>query len=245
MSDAPRLSIVIPAFNEESRLGATLDRVLHWLDQWGGSGEILVVDDGSSDGTAALARARGEVEPRVQLLEYGSNRGKGYAVGLGVLEARGQNILFSDADLSTPIEEYTRLEAALESVDIAIGSRALPDSRLDKRQPLYREMMGRTFNLLVQGLVFPGIRDTQCGFKLFRADVAKAVFSRRKIDGFAFDVEILYIARKLGFRVAELPVIWVNDEESRVDPVRHSIQMFRDIVRIRRLHRQTEPPGSC
>lgn len=237
MPDGPYLSIVIPAFNEEDRLGATLVRVLEWLDEWGGTAEVLVVDDGSSDGTADLVRAKGEADPRVRLLEYGSNRGKGYAVGLGVSEAVGEQILFSDADLSTPIEEYTRLAAALESAEIAIGSRALPDSRLDKRQPLYRELMGRSFNLLVQALVFPGIRDTQCGFKLFRSEAARETFSRRVIDGFAFDVEILFIARKLGYEVAEIPVIWINDEASRVDPIRHSIQMFRDILGIRRLHR--------
>jgi len=171
------------------------------------------------------------------LLENGENRGKGYSVAHGVREASGQWILFSDADLSTPVEELLKLEAGRGEAPIAIGSRALPDSDLKKRQPFYREMMGRSFNLLVQTLVFPGIKDTQCGFKLFRGDVAKELFERRTIDGFAFDVEVLFLARKQGHRVSEIPVVWINDEASRVDPIRHSLKMFADIVKVRGRHR--------
>ncbi len=239
MSSRPQLSIVIPAYNEERRLGPTLERVGAWLDEQGRDAEILVVDDGSADGTSDLVRARAQEDPRVRLLGERVNRGKGYSVGEGVAAARGERILFSDADLSTPIEELPKLEAALEreGAQVAIGSRAKPGASLERRQPFYREGMGRAFNLLVQVLVFPGIRDTQCGFKLFTAEAARTLFAHRRIDGFAFDVELLYVARRLGYRIAEVPVRWVNDEASRVDPVRDSLRMFRDILRVRALHR--------
>jgi dolichyl-phosphate beta-glucosyltransferase len=233
----PSLSIIIPAYNEEDRLGPTFELLRAWMDAAERDIQVLVVDDGSSDGTGALVNSVAASDARISLVSNGENRGKGFSVGHGVSKATGELILFSDADLSTPLGEFERLEAALAGHAIAIGSRALPDSRLEKRQPLYREMMGRTFNLFVQAMVFPGIRDTQCGFKLFRREAAQATFSRRKIDGFAFDVEILYVARRLGYSVAEVPVLWINDEASRVDPIRHSAQMFRDILRIRRLHR--------
>ena len=234
---APSLSIIIPAYNEEDRLGPTFETLIAWMDGQAREIEVLVVDDGSRDQTAELVRTVSKSDTRIGLVENGENRGKGYSVGHGVSRATGELVLFSDADLSTPLGELERLEAAIQGHDIAIGSRALPDSRLEKRQPLYREMMGRTFNLFVQAMVFPGIRDTQCGFKLFRREAAQATFGRRKIDGFAFDVEILFVARRLGLSVAEVPVLWINDEASRVDPIRHSAQMFRDILTIRRLHR--------
>jgi dolichyl-phosphate beta-glucosyltransferase len=196
-----------------------------------------VVDDGSTDDTCGVVRVRAQGDGRIRLVENGQNRGKGYSVAHGVREAKGDWVLFSDADLSTPIEELLKLEAARGEAEIAIGSRALPDSDLKKRQPLYREMMGRTFNVLVQALVFPGIQDTQCGFKLFRADVAKKLFELRTIDGFAFDVEVLYLARKHGYAVAEVPVIWINDEASRVNPITHSLRMFSDILKVRGRHR--------
>ena len=233
----PDLSIVIPAFNEARRLGPSLDAILAWLDAESLSAEVICVDDGSTDGTCDLVRAYAGRDGRVRLVENGSNRGKGYTVGHGVEAAQGGLILFSDADLSTPIEEFRKLEAALSAADIAIGSRALRDSHIEKHQPFYREHMGRIFNLLVQALVFPGIRDTQCGFKLFRREAAQQAFSRRRIDGFAFDVEVLYVARRLGLRIAEVPVRWINDEASRVSAVRDSLRMFRDISRIRWLHR--------
>ena len=230
-------SVIIPAYNEAERISPTLDRVLEWIDQEGRRAEVLVVDDGSSDDTCGVVRARSESDGRLRLIENGANRGKGYSVAHGVREARGAWILFSDADLSTPVEELLKLEAGRGEAPISIGSRALPDSDLKKRQPFYREMMGRSFNLLVQTLVFPGIKDTQCGFKLFRADVAKALFELRTIDGFAFDVEVLFLARKHGHSVTEIPVVWINDEASRVDPIRHSLKMFADIMKVRGRHR--------
>ncbi|MDP6942511.1 MAG: glycosyltransferase family 2 protein [Myxococcota bacterium] len=234
---SPTLSIIVPAYNEEARLGPTLSTLRAWMDEQAHEIDVLVVDDGSSDGTVALAESVAMEDDRIGVLQNGRNRGKGFSVGHGVSQATGDLVLFSDADLSTPLSEFARLEQAIVGHDIAIGSRALPDSRLEVRQPFYREMMGRTFNLFVQRLVFPGIHDTQCGFKLFRREAARATFERRKIDGFAFDVEILYVARRLGLQVAEVPVLWINDEASRVDPIRHSAQMFRDILKIRRLHR--------
>ncbi len=244
MSSGPHLSIVVPAYEEALRLGPTLDRLGAWMAEQPFEVELLVVDDGSEDATIEVARERVASQPGLRPLRYDQNRGKGYAVGHGVAHAKGERVLFSDADLSTPIEEYGRLAARLdEGYDVAIGSRALADSRLEKRQPLYRELMGRTFNLLVQATVFPGIRDTQCGFKLFTAEAARDCFSLRRIDGFAFDVEVLFVARRLGLRVAEVPVVWINDEASRVDPIRHSLRMMRDIARIRLMHRELEGPG--
>lgn len=241
MSQAPQndiaLSIVVPAYNEADRILPTLARLIEWLDEDGRSAEILVVDDGSSDDTCGVVRSRAASDSRLRLLENGANRGKGYSVAHGVREAQGAWVLFSDADLSTPVEELLKLEAGRGDAPISIGSRALPDSDLKKRQPFYREMMGRSFNLLVQTLVFPGIQDTQCGFKLFRADVARDLFERRTIDGFAFDVEVLFLARKHGHTVIEIPVVWINDEASRVDPIRHSLTMFADIMKIRGRHR--------
>ncbi len=231
------LSIVVPAYNEAHRIAPTLDRLLAWLEEEGLSGEILVVDDGSTDGTAALVRRRAEDAPALSLLSYGQNRGKGYAVGWGIANARGRQILFCDADLSTPIEEYFVLARALEGADIAIGSRAKSNQGRERSQPLYRRAMGRTFSTIVKAVAVQGYGDTQCGFKLFRGEAAKRCFALRKIDGFAFDVEILHIAGKLGFAVAEVPVSWHHCDASTIDPVKHSLQMFRDLLRVRWLHR--------
>lgn len=237
MSTRPYLSIVLPAYNEALRIVPTLDRVIAWASKQSFGTQIIVVDDGSKDRTCEVVEGYAQKHANVSLLRNGRNRGKGYSVGHGVSRAEGELILFSDADLSTPIEEFTQLEARLEGVDVAIGSRAKAESQLDKRQPLYREGMGRAFNFLVRTLVFPGISDTQCGFKLFRAEAAKRIFALRHIDGFAFDVEILYIARRLNYAIHEVPITWVNDEASRVHPVKHSLQMAKDILRVRHLHR--------
>ncbi|OIP40500.1 MAG: hypothetical protein AUK47_08395 [Deltaproteobacteria bacterium CG2_30_63_29] len=230
------LSIVIPAYNEASRLGPTLERVFEWLEAESLDAEVLVVDDGSKDDTAALVRRYCEHFGALRLLQYGANRGKGYAVGHGVVRANGEHVLFSDADLSTPIEEYFTLAAAMGQADVAIGSRAVKGSNLEKRQPLYRELMGRSFNLAVRAAVMGDFHDTQCGFKLFTAAAARQCFARRRLDGFAFDVEILYIARKLGLSIAEVPVHWQHYEASRVDPIKDSARMLADLLRIRWLH---------
>jgi dolichyl-phosphate beta-glucosyltransferase len=224
------LSVIIPAFNEETRLPATLTTILSFLRSRGEAFEILVVDDGSRDRTAEVARAAGA---EVRVLRNPGNRGKGYSVRQGMLNARGQWRLLSDADLSTPIEELAALELALtDGVQIAIASRAVCGARLEKRQSMAREGSGRFFNLLVRFLHLPGIMDTQCGFKLFSAAAAEAAFREAKLDGFAFDVEALVLARRAGFKIREVAVTWRNDEQSRVSLGR-GLAAFVDLFRLR------------
>jgi dolichyl-phosphate beta-glucosyltransferase len=227
----PELSVVIPAYNEAERLPPTLATLLAYLRGRGARFEILVVDDGSSDGTAERARAAGG--DAVAVLSNDVNRGKGYSVKRGMLAARGARRLLTDADLSTPIQELTRLEAALaDGHDVAIGSRAVPGARIEVRQPWCRENLGRVFNLLVQAVVLPGIEDTQCGFKLFTAAAAEQAFAGSRLSGFAFDVEVLYLARRAGRRIAEVPIVWRNDAASRVGNLKGFLA-FLDVLRIR------------
>ncbi len=228
------LSIVVPAYNEAERLPASVQRIIAWADDVGANIEIVVVDDGSSDQTVAIAQQMAVDEPRIRVESLGRNRGKGAAVRRGVSVARKDYILFSDADLSTPIDEVRKLaDAIADGADVAIGSRDVADSRIERHQPWYREAMGRTFNRIVRALAVGGISDTQCGFKLFAAEPARRCFSRTTIEGFAFDVEVLFIARKLGYRISEVGVIWVNDERTTVDAFRDSTRMFLDVARIR------------
>jgi dolichyl-phosphate beta-glucosyltransferase len=228
----PPLSVVIPAYNEALRLPATLDRVHAHLAARGVAHEILVVDDGSSDATSEVARAAGDL---VRVLRHEPNRGKGYAVRRGMLAATGERRLMTDADLSTPIEELAKLEAEIDrGFDIAIGSRAVAGARIEVHQPAYREAMGRLFNLLVQALLLPGLADTQCGFKLFTAAAAETSFAACRLDGFSFDVEALYVARRRGLRVAEVPIVWRNDAATRVG-LGGGGAAFADLLRIRLL----------
>lgn len=227
-----RLSVVIPAYNEALRLPATLARVGAHLAGRGVPHEIVVVDDGSSDATAEVARAAGET---VRVLRHEPNRGKGYAVRRGMLAAVGERRLMTDADLSTPIEELAKLEAAIDrGFDVAIGSRAVAGATIEVHQPAYREAMGRLFNVLVQALLLPGLADTQCGFKLFTAGAAEAAFGACRLDGFSFDAEALYVARRRGLRIAEVPVVWRNDAATRVS-LGAGGAAFVDLVRIRLL----------
>ncbi len=232
-----RLSIVVPAFNEERRIRPTLDRIVAYGRERLSGFELIVVDDGSRDRTCELVAEAAGAAAEIRLVPLPQNRGKGAAVRRGVLEAREPHVLFTDADLSTPIEDVERLFDALETSPVAIGSRALAESKVEIHQPFYREWMGRGFNLLVRAAAVPGIHDSQCGFKLFRAPVAKELFGRSQLDGFAFDVELLYLCRKLGLGVAEVPVRWRNDAASRVRPVRDALRMARDIALIRAIHR--------
>jgi len=238
MSDDGReiaLSVVVPAFNEARRLAPTLERLVDYFGSCTADGpvEVIVVDDGSDDETAAVA-ARLALEHRlIRCLSYKPNRGKGYAVRMGMLAARGQRRLFSDADMSTPIEDLDRLQAALDGgADVAIGSRALSESILTRRQPVYREMMGRTFNLIVRAVGVSGIKDTQCGFKLFTAAAAEELFALATLDGFAFDVEILLLAQGR-YRVAEVPVHWAHQDASRVSLGGDSARMLLEVLRVR------------
>ena len=229
------LSVVIPAHDEAERIGPTLERVLDYLSRQAYTWEVVVVDDVSRDATAEVVASFQQREPRLRLVQRSGQPGKGAAVQAGMLAARGRRVLFSDADLSTPIAEVEKLLATIENehYDIAFGSRALPQSDLRVRQPWYREAMGRTFNLMVRLVALHGFRDTQCGFKLFRREVAQELFRRQTITGFAFDVEILFMAVKRGLRVKEAPVTWINSPRSKVDPVRDSLRMMRDMSGIR------------
>jgi glycosyltransferase involved in cell wall biosynthesis len=224
------ISIIIPAYNEEKRLPATLAAVGRYLDgnRWEFA-EVVVVNDGSRDGTADVARAAG-----ARILENPGNRGKGYSVRHGILEAKGDWTLFTDADLSTPIEELDRLwrMAETENAQVAIGSRALDRSLIGVHQPAFREAVGRFFNFvmrLVTGLPF---HDTQCGFKLFESAAAREVFRRQTLDGFGFDVEALYIARHCGYRVLEVPVRWNDVAGTKVSMAR-GLAAFGDLVKVR------------
>ena len=229
-----RLSIVVPAFNETQRIVPSLERVFTYMDRSHPEFEIVLVDDGSTDGMAALVRQRFGDRPQLRVVTYGANRGKGYAVRYGTLEARGDVVLFSDADFSTPIEELEKLLATLaEGYDMVIGSRALRGSEIRQRQPFYREGAGKFFNLLVRLFVLPGFHDTQCGFKCFRREPLLPVVRQLQIDGFAFDVELIALAVAAGLRVAEVPVVWVNSPSSRVR-LRHGLAAFADLQGIRR-----------
>lgn len=230
------LSVVVPSYNEERRLEAGLNQALEYLGRRGLSYELLVIDDGSRDRTSELAAAF--ADQRVRVLRHERNRGKGAAVRTGVLASRGRKVLLTDADFSTPIEELEKLEPFLrDGTPLVIGSRGLAGSEVRRRQPFYREMMGKTFNRLIQVLGVRGVRDTQCGFKLLQGEVARDLCSQLMIDGFAYDVELIWLARRRGYRVAEVGVVWINSPDSRVDPIRSSAAMLRDVVLMRFRHR--------
>ena len=211
----------------------TLERMAEYLSASNRDWYLTVVSDGSTDATERLVSEMAERAPAVRLIAYSPNRGKGCAVRTGILAAETDLILFSDADLATPVEELDKLEAALEGHDIAIGSRPLRESRLEVRQPIHREMLGRLFNLAVQALAVRGIHDTQCGFKLFRREAARDVFSRCTLDGFGFDFEALMIARDIGYRIAEVPVRWRHQEGSKVVLMRDGPRMIAELVMLR------------
>ena len=238
-----RASLVIPAYNEARRIEACVRSAAEWsrTRPGGFDWEIVVVDDGSTDDTASLAR-RFAAEEGLDLavLGYERNRGKGAAIRVGVLASKGDPVLVSDTDLSTPLSEWSKLAEKLPDHPVAIGSRALEQELVRKRQAFYRVWLGRAGNAVIQLFAVPGIEDTQCGFKLFRGDAARALFSEARVDRFAWDVEILYLARRRGLAIAEVPVVWINSPESKVRFVRDAIQTLWDVLRIRWLHRNDQ-----
>lgn len=229
------LSIIIPAYNEEDRIQSTIEKIQNYLDKQNQDYEILVIDDGSKDNTVKLVK---DNFANVQIVKQEVNQGKGAAVRRGMLEAKGDLRLFTDADLSTPIYEIDKmLEWQKKGYDVCIGSRAMQSELIKEHQPWYREFMGKTFNKIVQFLVVRGIKDTQCGFKMFTKKAAEDIFSRSKINGYAFDVEAVFLANSLKYKIKEIPVEWYNDERSKVNPVTDSIKMFLEILKIRKLHK--------
>jgi dolichyl-phosphate beta-glucosyltransferase len=229
----PEVSIIIPAFNEALRLPATLDQVERYLAGAGTPAEVIVVDDGSRDRTAEIVRERAARWPQLRLVAADRNAGKGAAVRLGMGAARGRFRVFSDADLSVPIDDLEKLLRPLRSgAGVAIASRGLPDSQVELHQPWYRETMGKIFNRLVRIFVLGGVADTQCGFKAFSAEVAERVFPALQTRGFGFDVEVLYRAKQAGYRIVEVPTRWINSPQSRVHPIRHSAAMFLELLAI-------------
>ena len=230
----PTYSIVIPAYNESARLGTSLEKVLAFVQAQGWDAEVLVVNDGSRDNTGEIVRTFARKDPIVKLLENPGNRGKGYSVRNGMLHAQGRIILFSDADLSSPIEEAPKLLNALEAgADIAIGSRWLRAETQTQRQPLHRQVFGRIFNLLLRISLGLQFADTQCGFKAFKRAAAQAIFPRQKIERWGFDPEILFLARKLRFQVQEVPVAWGHSGGARINPVIDGAKMFQEMLRVR------------
>jgi glycosyltransferase involved in cell wall biosynthesis len=231
----PNYSIIIPAYNEATRLGATLDRVLAYVTEKGWDAEVLAVNDGSHDGTADVIRGYAKNNPRLRLLQNPGNRGKGYSVRNGMLHAQGEVLLFSDADLSSPIEEAEKLFAALAAgADIAVGSRWLRSDLQTQRQPLYRQLFGRIFNLLLRVILGLNFKDTQCGFKAFNRHAADIIFPQQRIERWAFDPELLYLAQKAELKVEEVPVAWSHVGGTRISPLRDGMRMFREVLEIRR-----------
>ncbi|MDQ6992857.1 MAG: glycosyltransferase family 2 protein [Mariprofundus sp.] len=234
-----KLSVIIPAYNEADRLPKTLQEAHEWLTQsLGETFEILVVDDGSSDATSESVSVLMASMPELRLLQQPENRGKGAAVRRGMLEAEGEILLFMDADHATHVCEVKKaLPLLANGIDVVLASRQHPDSDIAEHQSWLREHMGQSFNLLMKLMVGLDMQDSQCGFKVFTTAAAQSIFSRQKLNGFSFDVEVLFLAKELDFSMAEIPVRWVNEPNSKVRMLLDPLAMFVDLLRIRRLHR--------
>jgi glycosyltransferase involved in cell wall biosynthesis len=231
---SPQLSIVIPAYNEGLRLDATLNRVMKCIEQQGWDAEVIVVDDGSTDDTASIVEHWMHGHSRLRLVGNPGNRGKGYSVRNGLLQATGDIVMFTDADLSSPMVEAERLVAAIaRGADVAIGSRWLDKARQTIHQPLYRQFFGRCFNGVTRFIMGLPFKDTQCGFKAFTREAAQVIFRLQTIERWGFDPELLFIARKLKFRVVEVPVTWGHDERSRMSYLKDGLKMLEEMVVIR------------
>ncbi len=231
--EAPDLSIVIPSYNEEARLPGSLSQIIAWIRQSNRSTEVIVVDDGSRDRTVAVASTFVAEFPSLRVVSNEQNRGKGYSVRRGMLEARGRIVLFTDADLSAPIEEADKLLAALADHDVAIGSRAVDRSLITVHESLFREFAGIIFNKIVRLILRLPFVDTQCGFKAFLRERCRTIFEQQTIERFGFDPELLYLARHNGLRIIEIPVRWGHSPATKVNMLRDSIQMFLDVFAIR------------
>ena len=229
MTVSPELSIIIPSYNEELRLPASLEKIADYIRDKRPNTEVLVVDDGSTDRTAAVAESWRDRISQLRVLCHGSNRGKGFSVRHGSLEAKGKIVLFTDADLSAPIEEGEKLFAALESYDMAIGSRAVDRSLIEVHESLFREFAGIIFNKIVRFILWLPFVDTQCGFKAFRRERCRIIFEQQTIERFGFDPELLYLARHHGLSVKEVPVRWAHSPATKVSMMRDSVQMFLDV----------------
>jgi dolichyl-phosphate beta-glucosyltransferase len=229
------ISIIVAAYNEEKRILPSLFAIRDYCTANSIDHELIVVDDGSTDDTRRVTSEKIPQIPQLKVLGYETNMGKGYALRTGVLSSKGDFVLLSDADLSTPIEELSKLLHLLHNnvCDIAIGSRALALSQILKKQPWWRQSMGKLFNKIVKSLLIGDFNDTQCGFKLFTGESARKLFKEAQVNRFAYDVEILALAKKNGYRIREVPIIWVNSPQSKVNPLTDSTQMFFDLLRIR------------
>ena len=232
-TSAFQLSIIVPSFNEEVRLPASLQLIAAYVSSANRSTEVLVVDDGSKDRTAEVAASFADRIPNLRVLRNGENRGKGYSVRHGMQEARGEYVLFTDADLSAPIEEADKLLSALQQFDIAIGSRALNRDLIDVHESHFREFAGIIFNRIVRIVLWLPFVDTQCGFKAFRREPCRIIFEQQRIERFGFDPELLYLARHRGLKATEIPVRWSHSPATKINMMRDSIQMFIDVFTIR------------
>jgi dolichyl-phosphate beta-glucosyltransferase len=248
MTDKPDFSVVIPAYNEAQRIGRTIESVCKCMKARGIDYEVIVVDDGSTDSTRSLTESYAQDNGSIRLISYHPNKGKGYAVRMGMLSANSENVLLTDADLATPIEELPKLERACEEgYEVSVGSRALSDSLIQGWRPWYRELSGKVFNKVVRLLAVPNIHDTQCGFKLFAKGSARKIFSVARLDGFGFDVEALFLARKLGYRIAEVGVLWANSPSTKVSVLKHTLPMFFEVIKVRVndwIKRYESPPSN-
>lgn len=242
MNQAPDLSVIVPAYNEERRLPPTLLDLVDYFNSQALAYEIIVVDDGSKDSTAAVVEKFSKLNPTVHLLSLAQNMGKGAAVKQGVLSSKGKRVLFADADGATPIAEYEKLAKELDAgCDLAIGSRALYSEDTNVTTKWYRKFLGRSFNWVVNQIILPGIADTQCGFKLFSRPAADFLFSRQTAHGFSFDVELLFLAQRAGLIIAEVPINWTNIPGSKVNLVVDATKMFIDVLKFRIRHRSVSP----
>jgi len=231
---SPQYSIVIPAYNESARIGRALAEVLRTLDEKHWSAEVLVVNDGSTDSTATIVEDFAAKDSRVRLIQNPTNRGKGYSVRNGLLHGSGNIVMFTDADLSSPMDEAERLfDAIRDGADVAIGSRWLERSRQTIHQPLYRQIFGRCFNMVTRMVMRLPFADTQCGFKAFTRSAAQTIFQLQRIERWGFDPEILFIALKRGYHIREVPVTWGHDERSRISYLRDGIKMLEELVYVR------------